>query len=38
MYNSPEAPVEMIMANFLESEAATGREMYEAMKTVVMEK
>ncbi len=29
---------EMIIANFLESEAATGKEMYEAMKTVVVKK
>jgi hypothetical protein len=29
---------EMIMANFVESEAATGKEMYEAMKTVVVGK
>lgn len=29
---------EMIIANFEESEAATGKEMYEAMKTVIVEK
>ena len=29
---------EMIVANFVESEAAIGKEMYEAMKTVVVEK
>ena len=29
---------EMIIANFEESEANTGKEMYEAMKTVVVEK
>ena len=29
---------EMIIANFEESEAATGKQMYEAMKTVVVEK
>ena len=27
---------EMIIANFVESEAATGKEMYEALKTVVV--